>query len=63
VGSLGTRSVGLTAQAPEEVAWVLRLSCGFAGVPIRAFLASGACVVSPTELKGGRTNNARLYAP
>jgi hypothetical protein len=63
VGSLGTRSVGLTAQAPEDVGRLLQFSLRFAVVPIQAFLASGACAVSPTEQKGGRSSTARLSAP
>lgn len=43
------RSVGLTAQAPEDVGRLCDLCRGFAVLPIQAFLASGACAVLPNK--------------
>jgi hypothetical protein len=55
------RSVGLPTPAPEDVGRLLRFMSRFAVLPFQAFLASGACAVSPTERKGGRTGVSRGY--
>ena len=58
---LGTRSVGLTAPAPEVFGCFVISSCGLAVVPLQAFLASDAGPVSPTEQRGGRTGVSRGF--